>query len=361
MSFDPEEVKKLSMQIDTLRRKRDELLDTVDLQSDLALETNVLALQKLYDARDFRGLQNVAAMVNQLCVRRTMQQKSYEVALRDHARMPAGIRIPTFWNAAQDSYFRYRVPIVISSQSGVGKSTTARNIAVNNIMNKVFTVYVTNEDSMAEALIGMYTIYTKLHLGVTYSFQEVERWLHDTENGGTKYKSHAETVYRFAELSKKYVRIVEAEYWSMSSIILEIERSENIFGATVQCAMVDYIQLVEAEHKDSVKDIRHQMIAKSRMWKNYAKSRNIVPIIISQLNDDGRTAESTQFEKDAGQWIVIERERDKDTEELSPSVTIRIKKGRRTGSGKLVCHFDGPSGALIPSALWHPAKENLYA
>lgn len=359
--MNPDEIKKISLQIHDLVRKRDELMGEVDLQSDLALETNVLSIAKLYDARSFRDLQNVAAMIYQLCAKRSMQQRDYVASLKDHARMPPGILIPTFWNPAPESYFRFRVPIVISARSGVGKSTLARNIAVNNYLNKIPTVYITNEDSMSEALIGMYTIYIKLNTGQTIKFQDVELWMNETEKGNPKYKELASNVYRFAEQIKKFIRIVEAESLSMSSILLEIERTENQFGEPVKCALLDYIQLVEPEHKDSVKELRHQMIAKSRMWKNYAKGRNIVPIIISQLNDDGRTAESTQFEKDAGQWIVIERELDKDTEELSPSVTIRIKKGRRTGTGKMVCHFDGPSGAFVPSAMWRPPKESLYA
>lgn len=96
------------------------------------------------------------------------------------------------------------------------------------------------------------------------------------------------------------------------------------------------------------------------MFANYVKTKKLCGILISQLNDDGKTAESRQFEKDAGQWIVIERERDKDTEELSPVVHIRVKKGRRTGTGKMICHLDAMSGAFIPSGHWSPAKEQLY-
>lgn len=358
--MNPDEIKRVSLQIAELVKKRDELMGEIDLGSDLALETNVASIQKLYDARSFRELQNVAAMVYQLCTKRSMQQKDYSAALKDHARMPPGILIPHHWNPAPKSYFRYRVPIVISAKSGVGKSTLARNIIVNNYLNKIHTVYITNEDSMAEAIIGMYTIYIKLSTGRSVKFQEVEEWLSETERGNQKYKELAGNVYRFADQIKKYIRIVEAENLAMSSILLEIERTENLFGDPVKCALLDYIQLVEPEHRDNIKELRHQMIAKSRMWKNYAKTRNIVPIIISQLNDDGRTAESTQFEKDAGQWLVIERERDQDTEELSPTVTIRIKKGRRTGTGKMVCHFDGISGAFIPSGHWQPPRENLY-
>jgi len=355
-----EEIKKIAEEIHRLARKKDELMGTVDLGSDLALESNVGAIPALYSEGKFRELQNVAAMIFNLCKAKSTVQKSFDAALKDHAKMPPGIPIPKFWNPAEKSYLRFRAPIVISAQSGVGKSTLARNIAVNNLMLKIPTVYITNEDTMGEAIIGMFTIYTMLNTGRSFAFQEVEEWLHDTERGGTKHKDNARAVYAFANAMKKYVSIIEAEYWSMSSVILGIEREENKFGEPVRCALFDYIQLAEPEAKDTMKEIRHQMIAKSRMWKNFCKTRDMAGVLISQLNDDGRTAESTQFEKDAGQWLIIERERDKNTEELSNTVTIRVKKGRRTGTGKMVCAIDGKSGAFIPGQSWKPVRTNLY-
>lgn len=95
------------------------------------------------------------------------------------------------------------------------------------------------------------------------------------------------------------------------------------------------------------------------MWANYVKSKQKVGILISQLNDDGKTAESRQFEKDAGQWVVIERKYDDKTDTFSDEVVIRFKKGRRTGTGRVVCHIDGGSGAFIKRADWKPAELHL--
>lgn len=355
-----EKIKKISEQMHLLARQRDELMGAVDLGSDLALESNVGAIPALYSEGKFRELQNVAAMIFNLCKAKSTVQKSFDAALKEHAKMPPGISIPKYWNPADKSFLRFRAPIVVSAQSGVGKSTWTRNLAIHCFMNKTPTVYVTNEDSMAEAIIGMFTIYTMLNTGQSFAFQEVEEWMHDTEKGGTKFKDKARAVDLFADKLSKYISIIEAEYWSMSSIILAIEREENKFGEPVQCALLDYIQLVEPENRDAMKEVRHQMISMSRMWKNFSKSKNMACIMVSQLNDDGRTAESKQFERDAGQWWVIERERDKDTEELSPVLTMRAKKGRRTGTGKLVCAIDGKSGAFIPGQSWKPVRTNLY-
>lgn len=361
MSIDHEGIKKISAEIDRLVRVRDEKLGATDLASDLALQTNVEAIGPLYSARSFKELENTCSTIIQLCSQKWIEQRTFEAALADHAKMPQGIPIPKYWNPAYGSFFRGGAPIVVSSESGVGKSTTALNICVNNILNKTTTVYITNEDSMAEALIKMFTIHTKLNRGITYSFQEVEKWLHLTAKGAPKYREQAQAVYEFAKIVKKYVVITEAEYWSMSRVIFAAERAENEFGEPPRCVIVDYAQRIEPEHSARGKDIRLQMIDNSRMWANYVKTKKIVGILISQLNDEGKTAESRQFERDAGQWIVIERKRDKDTEELSKIVEIKIKKGRRTGTGKMVCSIDGASGALIPSEDWKPSDQDMYA
>lgn len=358
--MNPERVKKLSLQIETLVRERDAELGALDLASDLALETNVAEIQKHYDARSWRDLQNVAAMLIQILAKKWTLQKSYEQALTDHGKVPPGIKIPMHWNPAHGSYLRAAAPIVISSASGVGKSTTARNIIVHNLLEKIPTVYVTNEDTMAEAIIGLFTIYARVYNGRTLAFSEVESWLQAEARGSKAFETECRALRGFADKIKKWVQIVEAEYWSMSRIIFAAEMAENYFGEPAKCVILDYVQRIDPEPTNRHKDVRLQMADASRAWANFVKTKKICGILISQLNDDGKTAESRQFEKDAGQWIVIERERDKTTEELSPVVNIRVKKGRRTGTGKMVCHLDGLSGAFIPSGHWTPVKENLY-
>lgn len=356
-----EKLKKLTEIIDRAVRERDAELNGDGLHLDLALETNVRSIQALYESRSFSDLENTCALIIQQCKTKWMDQRSPEDALRAHAKLPPGIRIPTLWNAPDNSFFRAGAPVVVSSASGVGKSTTARNIIVHNIMNKIPTVYVTNEDTKAEAVIGLFTIYAKLHLGRSLSFMEVERWNHEAAkpNASDAAKENARQLYLFAKQIQKHVCIIEAEYWSMSRIIYGAENAENYFGRPADCVILDYAQRIDPEPASRNKDIRLQMIEASRMWANYVKSKQKVGILISQLNDDGKTAESRQFEKDAGQWVVIERKYDEDSDTFSSEVKIRFKKGRRTGTGRVVCHIDGPSGAFIPTPLWRPPEMKL--
>ena len=224
----------------------------------------------------------------------------------------------------------------MSSASGVGKSTTARNIIVHNIMNKIPTVYVTNEDTKAEAVIGLFTIYAKLHLGRSLSFMEVGA-------GTMRRRSQMPVMLQkrmpgsctFCKADSETRLHHRSGYWSMSRIIYGAENAENYFGRPADCVILDYAQRIDPEPASRNKDIRLQMIEASRMWANYVKSKQKVGILISQLNDDGKTAESRQFEKDAGQWVVIERKYDEDSDTFSSEVKIRFKKGAGQGLAEL--------------------------
>jgi len=356
---DIDKLKKLDARIAELVALKNAEINSDSLESDLALESNVLSIAQMYERRNFADLANVASMIVQQCRKKWTAQKTNAQALAEHARMPQGIAVPKLWNAPDGSMFRAGAPIVISSASGVGKSTTARNIIVHNILQKIPTVYVTNEDTKAEAIMGLYTIYVRVYLGQSFSFAETETWNHNALRGKNPARSDGINLHNFARQIEKYVDIVEAEYWSMSQIIYGIEESENRLGVQAKCAILDYVQRIDPEPTSRNRDIRLQMIEGSRMWANYVKSKQKVGILISQLNDDGKTAESRQFEKDAGQWIVIERKYDDTTDTFSDEVTIRFKKGRRTGTGRAVCFIDPKSGAFIPSPNWKPAPNSL--
>lgn len=350
--------RELEQRIAELAKRRDALLNSTSLEDDLALETNVQSVAALYGTKSWRELQNVCAMILQQTQSRWHVQRSNVEALRHHAKLPPGIRIPAIWNA-DGMFFRAGAPVVISSASGVGKSTTARNIIAHNIINKVPTVYVTNEDTKAEAIIGIYCIYTRIVTGHSYSFGEVEAWNYKAGKGDKTAQERAKNLYSFANLIEKHVKIIEAEYWSMSQILYGIDDAENQLGKPPLCCILDYVQRIEPEPGSKRSEIRLQMIEASRMWANYVKSKQKVGILISQLNDDGKTAESQQFQKDAGQWLVIQRDYDDDKDLFSDQVKIRFRKGRRTGTGRVICHIDAGSGAFVREANYKPTQGEL--
>ena len=345
-----------TLEIEKHARARDSLMGN-DPASDMALQSACEAIPALWSARSWKELEATLRSSADMVRNRWRPQASNMEAVKAHAKLKQGIRIPHLWNAPEGRYFRRVAPILISAKSGVGKSTCARNIIIHNLSDKIPTVYLTNEDTKAEAVIGLFTIWARINSGNIYEFEQVETWLRSAESGGDKFKKEAAMVYAFAQKLEKLVQIVECHDMPMSQILLEAQRVENLFGFKAECTILDYIQKVSHEEWARREPIRIQNIIASKMFTSYVGVSGGVGIAVSQENKEGGTAESAQFERDAGQWFSIERKTDDTTGEMSNDAVIRIKKGRRTGTGLIKCYFEGRSGALIPRETWRPETQ----
>lgn len=354
-----DELRKIDNDLHRLQEKRNAIISADNRANDLALLSNVEAAQELYNAHDWRGLESVYTMGLQLLKSKALETMTAVEASKHHANIKPGFAFPKSMNMPGNLIMRRGVPIIVGAGSGVGKSTFARNIAAHNALKKIQTVIMSNEETKAEVLIGLFTIISKLRTGITYEFSEVENWLYQNRKNATMHKQECEVYYRFAEWVEKYVWIVECEYWPISKIIYGIEDSENHFGQYPECVIIDYIQRVEPEHNARTVTMREQNVQSSRMITNYAKTRKPVMLLVSQLNDAGRTAESTQFEKDATQKITIERDFDDTTQTFSDETQIMVKKNRKGMTGRARCFLDGKSGAFLPHTGWTPEQGRL--
>lgn len=351
-------VQKINSEISRLVDQRDKLIDGSDhLSSDLALETNVQKIRELYESGSWQDLNNTLAASIEIVKNKNFVNVGAVQAIEKHASIKPGFVLPSSWNAGRDVMLRRGAPIVLASKSGVGKSTTSRNLAVHNLNEKRRTVIMTNEDTKAEILIGLYTIWRRLHTGESIGFEEVEKWLNQNDQDSSKFQHEVSVFKKFCERSEKYICIVECEYWSWSRIIYGIEWTENHFGCAPDCVIIDYVQRIEPEPVMSRIDYRLQHVHGSRLITNYIKRKQCVGILVSQLNESGGTAESTQYQRDAGQLIHIEREYDENSDKYSNEIVIRLKKFRRGATGRGTCYFDSLSGAFISSPTWRPITE----
>ena len=343
------DLQKINEQIDRLVDARSRLIDGDNhLALDLALESSVQKISQLYADRKWAEFSNALTGSLELVKQRKFENRSGAEAIKSHASIPGGWPLPKTWGMPSDFTFRRVAPVVIGAKSGVGKSTAARCVIVDNWLNKRRTTLATNEDGHAECLISLFCIMAKIKTGESISFAELERKLNANQSDSTKYTDERKKFDDFVRMSEKFVCIIETEYYSMSRIINALEWSENFFGVQPDCIIVDYLQRVSPEPTAHRQDMRLQMIDASRMIANYIKQKKCVGILISQLNADGKTSESQQFIKDAGQFFVIERDYDEATDRFSETVKIRLQKNRRGRTGRGECFFDGVSGAMIP-------------
>lgn len=111
----------------------------------------------------------------------------------------------------------------------------------------------------------------------------------------------------------------------------------------IKVLVVDYIQLLKVERVD--KRTRFERITEaSQELKRLANELDIAIICVAQFNREGAKSgkptmhdleASGQLEKDASMIFIIDRE------EQSENVTIRIVKGRNTGTGTIHGRFIG--------------------
>lgn len=104
----------------------------------------------------------------------------------------------------------------------------------------------------------------------------------------------------------------------------------------VKFIVVDYAQLVQPTNK---KDSREQQVAEvSRTMKQIAGELGIPIMILSQINDDGRSRESRALENDANVFMVVEKE-PTNKEETEFDYFLHLKHTRDCPSGRIPITF----------------------
>ena len=319
------------------------------LKEDLSLQSTVSELTKAYERRDWLKMKNAAAHIMQIKVDAAPIMPDAAAEWEEISAPNFGVTFPPNWNIPNDIIIPRGKFMVLAAKQKTGKTRGALSIALHlaDIGHKVSIASGEMHTSQIWLLLWM----QRQYLDFKNSFGEIEARV----RMASKDVRWEPTKDSFHEFRKSYGSKIFAIYtagWTARRVIYGHKLAENIFGKAAQARVTDYAQILAPE--PSIKDIRQQHIYNSQLLSVETGIANCAHILVSQLSDSGMTAESSQYEKDAGMVVNLLRDEDTNTGEKSPELTIHVKHSRSTRSGKFRSWLDVKSGAIVPSAAYMP-------
>jgi len=205
--------------------------------------------------------------------------------------------------------------IVVSAESGAGKTTFGLNIAANVAERGEGVLIFSLEMDAAEVIDVLVCresrVFRSKFNTVTFNQQDVSR----IYAASVKISKWPIYIFDDAELTIEQIR--------NAAILMRTQMP-------VSLVIIDYIQLVGTE-KDCGN--REQEVAHiSRKIKALAKEMAVPVIGLSQLNDDGKIRESRAIRHDAN--IVL------NLMGSAPNITVDVNKGRSIPKGKYYLKFE---------------------
>ena len=341
------EIRKLSDELTALREAN--ASDYVG--EDLALQTAMKKLSKAYEDRDILAMKNNAAYIAEIRVDRAPDMPDAEREWNSIITGGIGIPFPPNWNLPKDIVKPKGKFVVYGGKQKTGKTRAACSdvLYLAEIGHRVAFASCEMPPEQVWLLLWM----QKQFLDFRNSFSEISV----RHMFASKDAKFSEVRNHFKEFRKEYgnkIFIIHTPGWTARRILYACKLSENVFGKPETIRVIDYAQLIQKDA--SIRDMREGQIANSLLLSNTTGQDNVGMILVSQLNEAGNTAESVQYERDAGMVINFIREEDKATGEKSPVIKIHVKHSRSTASGIFDRWLDVKSGAIVPDAGYTPPE-----
>lgn len=216
--------------------------------------------------------------------------------------------------------------LLVAGLPGGGKSALVLQIAANMAGAGLPVAFLSGEMSNKEnglRLLGQIAQYTNLN-SVTHISQNDRDYL-----------------LAWLKNIKQFPLYFDSKTYDLRSLTASLR--PLVESAGIKVLVIDYIQLLKYDR--SSKHSRTERIAEcSQEVKRIAMEYGIAVIEVAQFNREGAKSGkpgmhdldgSSQLEKDTSLIFILDRE------EGTPSVTIRIAKGRNTGEATVVGRFNG--------------------
>lgn len=320
------------------------------LTEDLGLQTAVADLSKAYEKRDWLKMKNSAAYIMEM---KTDAAPVMPDPVSEWAEISApnfGMSFPKNWSMPTDIVIPRGKFTVLAAKQKTGKTRGALSIALH-LADSGHKVSIASGEMYASQ-IWLLMWMQRQYLDFKNSFGEIEaRTMMASKD--TKWQPTKDAYHDFRKRYADKIFVIYTAGWTARRQVYGHKLAENVFGKPSSAWVTDYAQIIQGE--PSIRDIRQQQIYNSQLLNIATGLSNVGHILVSQLSESGMTAESSQYEKDAGMVVNLIREEDQATGEKSPEITIHVKHSRSTRSGKFRSWLDVKSGAIVPNSSYMPA------
>lgn len=322
------------------------------LAEDMQLESAVKDLAKAYAARDWMRMKNAAATIMTSHYDEVPEMPDAESEFDEIINSGIGYSFPDEWSIPKEIMMPTGLMTVFKAKQKTGKSRAMLSVMLAMAKKNLCVSIMSSEMPTAQVWLNLFMQHQYLERKVSYSEFEARLAL---KSDHVKWTEVREAIKRFRKDFDKNIFVLHTPGWTARRLVYGARLGENHFGKKPHFWGIDYAQIIEGE--PSIRDMRQQHIFNSLYLTKTMKYEKIGGIVVSQQSESGATAESQQYEKDAGMVVALTRETDKDTGKKSPQVEIFVEHSRSTESGKFQRFMDVKSGAIVFDNLYLPPSD----
>lgn len=347
MNADQMRLEQIKLEYEQLRIEREEIAERLKLEkigSDFALLDKIRGLEKHHAASNWEKLADDAAYISSAATidLAAPLDKDFWAEAVEFAKMRAPYMMPEEFRMNQIKYWP-GLNVAIGANPGVGKTTAALNLIYDCLAKKNMKVlFCTLEMVSTQVYIKLFIIFARMTQNKFYDFEEVLSWIKNPIDN----KDNVAVLKKFFDVMKNRLLVVDDSRLTALRIIAAHEWSKNRLGKIADAVFVDYLQIVQPEPSMVNRQMREQMIVKSRLFTHKAKQTGTSYFLISQLNNDGQYREAANILDDIGLGIKLERKVEDDSGQYESGITIRVVKNRMGPLAVSRVAFDNATGVI---------------
>ena len=218
--------------------------------------------------------------------------------------------------------------IILSAETGGGKSAFAMNLAYQiGIVQKRPVLYLNSEMSADQMALRWNSIISHI------SHSKIRR-------GELTEEEFYYIISKSDEMTKGKLHTLTIPDLQVKKYFSETRRAVKKYG--IEMLVVDYIGRMDMTNAPSKEDWQILKSAAQKL-KTLAQDLGIIVVMIAQLNERGKLAQSSYMSHEADLWINLTRIEEDNLNKFYPfNMLLQLKKARNASTNKpLFFFFDG--------------------